>query len=72
MLIGYAIKPTTMNSATDAAGEKAIACKGLLNKALPVKQPGTIIVKMPQRKAAIKDAHMSTVCPFGCIVLVAF
>ena len=27
MLIGYAIKPTTMNSATDAAGEKAIACK---------------------------------------------
>jgi hypothetical protein len=37
MLIGYAIKPTTMNSATDAVGEKAIACKGLLNKALPMK-----------------------------------
>lgn len=37
MLIGYAIKPTTMKSATDAAGEKAIACKELLKKALPAK-----------------------------------
>ena len=37
MLIGYANKPATMNNATDAVGEKAIACKGLLKKALPMK-----------------------------------
>jgi len=65
MLMGYIAKPRSIDSATDAVGEKAIACKEFPNKALPMKYPGTINVKRPQNNAVIKDIHMSTVYPFG-------